>query len=75
MREQTAFDRIPNIAAEIHIKMDRAGQVYVSAPHAQRGSCYMLLELARDQIDKECDRLEKSPIVAATEFPALGRTG
>jgi hypothetical protein len=56
MREQTDFDRIPNVAAEIHIKMDRAGKVYVSAPHGNRGVCYMLLELARDQIDKECDR-------------------
>lgn len=70
----TDFAKIPEVVAEVHIKLTRGGKVFVSAPHHTRGVCYMLLELARDQIDKECDRLEKSPIIAATDIPAIGRT-
>lgn len=71
------FDRIPGVVAQVHVKMTGDGKVYVSAPHSNRGLCYMLLELARNQVDKECDRLEASPIqrASARDLPSLPRSG
>jgi hypothetical protein len=71
------FDRIPGVVAQLHVKMTRDGKVYVSAPHSNRGLCHMLLELARHQIDKECDRLESSPIqrASADDIPRIPRNG
>jgi hypothetical protein len=48
---------------ELRIFVTENGQVSVSGPIHDKGTCYALLELARDAIKEHVDKMNRSAIV------------
>jgi hypothetical protein len=50
---------------ELVIRVMADGQVHVSGPLHDKGTCYALLELARDIVKDHVDKMTRSQIVQA----------